>query len=434
MAICGIVRLYREIKENNMILNNGIKVLFYPMTNTHSVTMGLYIKAGQLYGEKKTGITHFLEHLHFRQAGDLTQDLLYYKMESLGSTLSATTYRDFLKFTMKITPNHIAECLDIFSNLVVVSEWREDSFQKEKRVIINQIAEQGFYAQVQQSIRKVIFKDHPLSQSIMGTIEQVDDIALEDVIEYKLSIMNSEDLLFCVTGNFSSDDKIRIAKTVEKWDISSKVNDCRYSVPSCFSRRKPDIMLLYNSDDEYIDVNLSFDIVFKKGERDWIKLLNCIIGEGVGSRLQKQIREKKAYSSNIYSYLEWYHSFAVMHIVFSVEKSLLLECFGEIVRELKSVKNCITKEDLDVTLPFYTTNCAFVEDDTEEMNFQLAYNYLVFNEEFQPMDIKSNEDSIGEIRRIAQKYLLCKNMCVTLSGDTKKITKKSIKDFADLLE
>ena len=40
------------------------------------------------------------------------------------------------------------------------------------------------------------------------------------------------------------------------------------------------------------EIELCFDIVFEKNSgMEWIKLLNCIVGEGVGSRLQKRLRE-----------------------------------------------------------------------------------------------------------------------------------------------
>lgn len=48
------------------ILNNGIPVLFHKMSNTHSVTPGLYVRAGVGYpAECISGISHLLEHLCF---------------------------------------------------------------------------------------------------------------------------------------------------------------------------------------------------------------------------------------------------------------------------------------------------------------------------------------------------------------------------------
>ena len=50
-------------------LNNGLKIVEYPIDNAQSIEIGLYIKAGARYENKgDNGITHLLEHMHFRQS------------------------------------------------------------------------------------------------------------------------------------------------------------------------------------------------------------------------------------------------------------------------------------------------------------------------------------------------------------------------------
>ena len=94
---------------DEFILNNGFHIASFSMPNTHSITVGLYIRAGSKYESfEENGITHFLEHLHFRRLGDLSQQDLYYNMESIGGTLRAQTGRDYLKFSMKILPKSLA--------------------------------------------------------------------------------------------------------------------------------------------------------------------------------------------------------------------------------------------------------------------------------------------------------------------------------------
>ena len=59
-----------------------------------------------------------LEHMYFRKLGDLAQADLYYKMESVGSTLIASTYRDFIKFTMKVAPVYLKTCWGIMETFL----------------------------------------------------------------------------------------------------------------------------------------------------------------------------------------------------------------------------------------------------------------------------------------------------------------------------
>ena len=78
-------------------LSNGLTVIFYPIQYTKSVEIGLYVKAGSRYETKRNnGITHLLEHIHFRQLGEMSQEEIYQETECMGSSLQGTTYKENL--------------------------------------------------------------------------------------------------------------------------------------------------------------------------------------------------------------------------------------------------------------------------------------------------------------------------------------------------
>lgn len=408
-----------------MLLNNGISVLVHQMPNTHSITLGLYIKCGSGYeDESSTGITHLLEHMHFRKSGILSQDELYYKMECMGSTLNATTYRDFLKFTMKITPDKFLECVKIFKNIVETTEWSKEELQKEKKVVINQLIEKGNYISVENEVQKLVFKNHPLSKEIIGNRDVIEQLTEDDLVEYKKEMFTSKNILFCITGNVTDFDCENMIKDLQTVPIKTCSEVRRLEHPECFHIRKPDIVFIDTQDSNPIDVNISFDITYNESEKDALTILNCILGEGVGSRLQKRIREECCYTSDIFSYIEWYRNFAVLHIRFSVEKKKFYDCFDEIITVLRNMKCGITKKDLDVTLPFYTTNQIFDEDDTEKMNFQLAYNEFILELEYRGVKLENNKETISTLHNLGNSIFVKNNMSIVLVGNTKNLTKK----------
>lgn len=406
--------------------NKATKILIYPMLNTHSITIGMYIKSGQFYNETKLGIAHLLEHLHFRQLNSLSQKELYYKMEKMGSTLKAVTYRDFIKFSMKIAPCFLEECLDLFSKIIYANNWTENNFQKEKQVVINQIDEKERYSWFENNVRKTVFTDHPMSHGIMGLKEQVKAITIEDVQEYKKQIFNRSNILICVTGHISEQNRQSILEWANNLSIPNGLAERAVLPPKDFGNRKTKIDLISDSNDGIIDVNISFDLLYHKEEKEMITILNCILGEGVGSRLQMKVREDKGYTSDISSYLEWYADFAVLHICFSVKRDLLKTCLSEVVLEISSLKTKITEKDLEVSLPFYTTNCMFYEDDTEEMNFLLAYSEIIFGEIYKPLSIKNNKKTADKLSVLAGNIFSHNNMCVVMVGDTKDLTTNDI--------
>ena len=414
------------------ILDNGLCVLCHSMLNTHSITLGLYVKAGPAYGdEMQAGITHLLEHMHFRRLGNVSQEDLYYKMESIGSTLRAVTYRDFLKFSMKIIPDKLEDAIEIFKCLLETYEWDEDDIMLEKQVVKNQINSKGDYISIKDEVRNVIFKEHCLSNDIMGTVEDIDNITGQDIKKYKELIFNAQNMLFCITGNVSDNECQFVTEKLSLNTIPRTIGRKHMEKPKCFQRRQPDIVLIDVPDDNYLDVHMAFDVFYEEKTKDLVTVLNCILGEGVGSKLQKKVREEYGYTSDIASYMEWYQEFGVLHIVFSVEKKQILPCFEMIIKTVNQLKNTITKRDLDASLPFYTTNMVFCEDDTEEMNFQLAYHKLVLNCDYTPSDLQNEESTIIALQNLAREIFVRENMSIVIVGNRRGITKKSLRQMVE---
>lgn len=122
--------------------------------NWFKVTVGLYIKAGSGYEKEDVeGITHFLEHLHFRRSGSMSQEELYYKMECIGSDLRGLTYCDFLEYSMKILPVNIKECLDIFEKIINAGECTDEPEGPENPELM---VPQVFHRRKPESVRCII--------------------------------------------------------------------------------------------------------------------------------------------------------------------------------------------------------------------------------------------------------------------------------------
>ena len=100
-------------------LMNGLQILCYPIPHAYSTAIALYVKCGSINEtEQNNGITHLMEHLHFRAMDGISQNELYYRMEKIGSPLRATTYKDLLRFYIKTRPNHLMEAVAFFQSIL----------------------------------------------------------------------------------------------------------------------------------------------------------------------------------------------------------------------------------------------------------------------------------------------------------------------------
>ena len=192
-------------------LNNGLKIVEYPIDNAQSIEIGLYIKAGARYENKgDNGITHLLEHMHFRQLGNMKQKEIYEYAEKMGSTLRGTTYKEMLCFNIKVRPKYLKKSLNLFEKIITTYEWTEEQLKSEKKVVISEIREKEDNNENQKIIDRVIWNKHPLSNSILGNASNIKRITLQKLVQYKKKIFCKDNMLLVITGAINEEEIIWI--------------------------------------------------------------------------------------------------------------------------------------------------------------------------------------------------------------------------------
>ena len=79
--------------EIQHITPNGVSIFHDKNIRLHSFCLCLYVKAGSMYESKKNnGISHFLEHIVFRNIHYKMNGTLYQTLDRLGLEFNATTY------------------------------------------------------------------------------------------------------------------------------------------------------------------------------------------------------------------------------------------------------------------------------------------------------------------------------------------------------
>lgn len=411
-------------------LSNGMTIRSYQLPHTHSITIGLYVKVGSRYENvRNNGITHFLEHLHFRRIGCFSQKEIYFRMESMGTTLRAKTFKYMMYYSMKIRPNYFNDAIKLIIELINTYYWSEDEFNKEKQVVLDQIQERDSFQDIQPYVDKLIWKQHPLSFPIMGTENTVSRLTLSDLVSFKKKYFIPSNMFLVITGCFKRLDLDFTIKEAEKTTISN-LNCITNYLPVILKKRTPDVLFVKRSWD-YLEVRLMFDIDYNKISYEKIVLLNCVLGEGVGSKLQLRIREEECLTSNIYSYIENYEDVAVLNIGFSSSMKNMHKILCSIVDVLKSIKKEISKEELGACITFNTDNLWFWLDDPEELNYQIVNNIITLNREF------SLENEVEKFSKIyaeqlaeSANYVFKKqNLSIVIMGDCKNLNKKDIENI-----
>lgn len=410
-------------------LSNGLTLIYYPIQHAQSVEIGLYVKAGSRFETRNNnGITHLLEHMHFRQLGDMSQEEIYKNAEYMGTSLRGTTYKEMMSFHMKIRPNYLEKCLLLFENILTTLNWSEIQFESEKKIVLNELYEKENGLVFQTISDAAIWSENSLAQTILGSEKTIENISLEQLINYKKEIFCKENTALIITGAVEEENIRSITEKLEHislWENRRNLTDQTIEVQF---KRKPNIILGKNSSWRLLDIQLSFDVNLELIRENELLFLNSIIGGGDGSVLQKEIREKMGLVYDIYSYAEIYTGADVLSIFFSIDKKNLYIGLEKIMRTLKSLKLNLSQTDIDSNMTFFTDNLWFWLEDSHELNFQLGCDFINGKELLTIEErIEANRKiNYHRLRGVSDIIFRMENMSLIVMGPTKRITKKRL--------
>jgi len=411
----------------SIVLPNGLRILYYPAPGSQSVNIGLYVKVGSRYEtEHDNGITHMLEHLHFRQLGEMSQADLYYAMECMGGTLRASTAKEVLRFRMKVRPKYLKKSIRLVEKVLTTNKWTEEQFEAEKKVVLCEIYEKGQECNLDYASAALTWKEHSLAMPVLGTEESVKKLCLQEVQAHKERFFSTPNTALVITGAFSEVDALYVNKVFENVSLSNSQPDFQMSdaAKSQFSR-KPDVTFVDCSWDP-IDVRIVFDVDTKLVGGQELVFLNSIIGGGDGSVLPGKVREELGLVYEIYSDPEIYEDSAVLSITFSIARKEFYQALEQIMKLLRGLKADISQREIESNKVFFTENLWFWLEDTDTLNFQLGLNMLgnkrpASIETMIKRNKKITRERLVELTNIIFK---AENASIAVVGATGRLTKK----------
>jgi len=185
-------------------LPNGIRLLYKPSESsiTHAC---IVINAGSRdEPESKDGLAHFIEHLLFKRTERRsTRQILNY-LEDIGGDLNAYTTKEYTCIHASFLNPYLSRALDLFEDLVFHSAFPVKEIEKEKSVILDEIASYQDQPEeaIQDDFEDMLFAGHALGRNILGTSESVKGLHREDVFSFLSSCYNTEEIVIGVSGNY----------------------------------------------------------------------------------------------------------------------------------------------------------------------------------------------------------------------------------------
>src|SRR4051794_2816082 len=194
-------------------LDNGLQVIAELNDQARSVASGFFVKTGSRDEPKPlAGVSHFLEHMIFK--GTPRRDALAVNrdFDRVGAKHNAQTSEEDTFYHVTCLPEYLPRAFDVLSDILRPT-LREDDFETEKKVIIEEIK---MYLDNPMSVayeaaKAAHFGTHPLGNSILGTVESITALKVDQMREYFASRYSPANIVLGFAGKGDWEKLVELA-------------------------------------------------------------------------------------------------------------------------------------------------------------------------------------------------------------------------------
>jgi predicted Zn-dependent peptidase len=318
------------------VLTNGVRVLTETIPSVRSVSVGVWVNAGSRdETTDEGGLSHFLEHLVFKGTAKRRGYQINQRMEAVGGYLNAFTTKEQTCYYARGLDEHTERALDTVLDLVTSPTLPPKEVEKEKDVVIEEIKmyEDNPEDHVFDYYEAAVYPEHPMGRPVIGTPESVRGFSPEGVRGYLEQHYAPNQLVVAVAGNV---DHGKVVRATEKLLVGFD------RAPYEPIRTAP---TQYTPSDQTVARPIQ-QAHLVLGAPAWgatdprrtvLALLNTVLGGGMSSRLNQNIREKYGYCYSVYSFVNQQADSGDVGVYIGVDATKVERARKLVIRELEKL-------------------------------------------------------------------------------------------------
>ncbi|GFN37220.1 M16 family metallopeptidase [Keratinibaculum paraultunense] len=331
-------------------LENGLQVLLHKIPNIKMIATGMWIKQGSKNeNDDVNGISHFTEHMVFNRNNRYNKDVgkNFQKLNDFGVTYNATTTKEYTYYHFKGLKESLEICLNTIKSIIVNNnKFDKEVFVNERKVIYQEAS--SYYAsfnQIVECINQAIYGNYSIGRPILGTLDNINDIKLEDVEKLVSNTYTPENSILILIGDINYDESTKLIKSIfGDWEDTStiKVNESIVDTPGVYYKK--------TSNTPNSVLSLGFKVKNDSIEDVLIsKLLVKILADPIMSqRITHEIRQKRGIAYNVGGFVTEYENFSTLAISVVCKHEDVTEATNVIIEEIiRLLENGINEEEFN---------------------------------------------------------------------------------------
>jgi predicted Zn-dependent peptidase len=316
-------------------LANGLTLATASMPHMASVSLGIWVGVGGRYEPAAlSGASHFIEHMLFKGTRKRSAKQISEDIEGIGGDLNAYTSEEVTCYFVKGCHDRFDTMFEVMRDMFFHSRFELGEFEKERGVILEELAMCVDQPQqyVLELLNEVCWPGHPLGRNITGSEQTLKALTRDQVVAFRREHYVGGNTLITVAGRF---DYPRVLAAMARFARSLRPGRRADFVPVPDHQERPRLKLRTRAT-EQTQLALGIRTCSRHDERRFaLRLLNCLLGENMSSRLFQVIREDRGLAYSIGSSLGVFDDTGTLTISAGLETEKLGPTLKLIQKELK---------------------------------------------------------------------------------------------------
>ena len=387
-------------------LSNGIRVVMEEMPAAWSVSVGIWVKAGAVdETEKNRGISHFIEHMMFKGTKNRDARRIAADIDRLGAQMNAFTGKEATCYYIKSTTENYRKAADVLCDMLENSLFAKAELDREREVICEEIkmSRDDPDDSAHEGLLRLIYKDAPLGNSILGTRSSLMSITSRSMREHVMREYTRDSIVISAAGRFDPDELCEYfeGKLMSLGERKPPRKTVGFTYERGFTSGVRDIMQAH--------ICMGTKALPMDDDRSYgLQILSNLFGGSMSSRLFQNIREQKGLAYSVFSTTGSFSDSGYFEIYAGVGKENVKKTVDAVKQEIdKLASESVTSEELDASREQMKASYVFSGENTSSRMIVNGKNYLLSGRTYQPEEVMAGYDAVTveEIDKI--KALIC---------------------------
>ncbi|HEX8100061.1 MAG TPA: pitrilysin family protein [Actinomycetota bacterium] len=320
---------------------SGLRVISEEMPEMRSVALGVWVDVGSRDEPHEiAGASHFLEHLLFKGTETRSAREIAEAFDAVGGDLNAFTAKEYTCYYCRVRDEDLPMAVEFMSDMLQNSVLREDDFDAERMVILEEINRQEDAPDdlIHDVFAATVWEGHPLGRPVLGTKETISGVSRDQINDFYRRLYEPAHFVIAAAGNFKHED---LCAEVER---HMNTGPKRSSSLTPQVRTGGDIPPVSGKNavrhrtTEQAHIALGTSAPSRKdNDRFAFGVVNSALGGGMSSRLFQEVREKRGLAYSIYSYHSMFAETGLFTVYAGTTPSRASEVLSVIRRELEDI-------------------------------------------------------------------------------------------------